>query len=71
MLSASLNKTFPSFLHKGFTDISVEISNLFICFCSFDLSCPILKTKQDKIKLNKTPGGNTFYLFGEGWKYVI
>ena len=26
--------------------ISIKISNLFICFCSFDLSCPTLeKTK--------------------------
>ena len=48
MLSASLNKTFPSFLpsflhHFYHAVIAIKISNLFICFCSFDLSCPILE----------------------------
>ena len=60
MLNVSLNKTFPSlylywvrhlyvtsFLrHFCKAAVSVKISNLLICFCSFDLSCPILEKIQ-------------------------
>ena len=52
MLSASLNKTFHSFLiylfqfhhiHFHQAAVSRKISNLLICFCSLNLSCPILE----------------------------
>ena len=47
MLSVPLNKTFPSYIiflrHVVSQDaISNKISNILICFCNFDLSCPIL-----------------------------
>ena len=45
MLSASLNKTIPSFLHlikkPCQAAFSIKISKLLICFCSLDLFCPI------------------------------
>ena len=28
---------------KNYQAVAIKISNLLICFCSFDLSCPILK----------------------------
>ena len=32
-----------SFDHLSWATVSVKISNILICFCSFDLSCPIFK----------------------------
>ena len=51
MLSVSLNKTFPSFLVQINSQAadSIKISNLLVCFCSFDLSCRILE-KDNFIK---------------------
>ena len=67
MSSASLNKTFPSFLpvkmmyflrynvlhHFYQAAVAVKVKNLLICFCSFDLSCPILE-KYKRMLFNGT-----------------
>ena len=51
--------------------ISIKISNLLICFCSFDLFCPILEKerKEGNVLFNDTL--NTFYLRLYGIRHMV